>query len=97
MCVNDTDDYPVPEHCGCTKYSSQSLKRSRRALSRSKKITKRILGGTTSTKGEWPWIVSIQVPRYNMTDFRHNSGCSLIARQWVLSVAHCFERYSLLT
>ncbi|XP_027650737.1 coagulation factor XI isoform X3 [Falco peregrinus] len=48
--------------------------------------TIRIVGGTDSSPGEWPWQVSLHVklPRQ-----RHLCGGSIISNQWVLTAAHC--------
>uniref|UniRef100_A0A8C4UMV7 Corin, serine peptidase n=1 Tax=Falco tinnunculus TaxID=100819 RepID=A0A8C4UMV7_FALTI len=46
----------------------------------------RILGGRTSRPGRWPWQCSLQSEPSG-----HICGCVLIARRWVLTVAHCFE------
>ncbi|XP_023821804.1 atrial natriuretic peptide-converting enzyme isoform X1 [Oryzias latipes] len=47
---------------------------------------KRILGGRVSRQGAWPWQCSLQSGQSG-----HVCGCVLIARKWVLTVAHCFE------
>ncbi|XP_054205941.1 plasma kallikrein isoform X5 [Homo sapiens] len=52
------------------------------------KTSTRIVGGTNSSWGEWPWQVSLQV---KLTAQRHLCGGSLIGHQWVLTAAHCFD------
>ncbi|XP_039738630.1 plasma kallikrein isoform X2 [Pteropus medius] len=52
------------------------------------KISTRIVGGTNSSWGEWPWQVSLQV---KLTAQSHVCGGSIIKKQWVLTAAHCFD------
>ncbi|XP_012662442.1 plasma kallikrein isoform X1 [Otolemur garnettii] len=52
------------------------------------KINTRIVGGTNSSWGEWPWQVSLQV---QLAGRRHLCGGSIIGHQWVLTAAHCFD------
>ncbi|NWI15090.1 FA11 factor, partial [Crypturellus soui] len=46
----------------------------------------RIVGGTDSAPGEWPWQVSLHV---KLSRQRHICGGSIISNQWILTAAHC--------
>ncbi|XP_037687120.1 plasma kallikrein [Choloepus didactylus] len=56
----------------------------------STKTDTRIVGGSDSSWGEWPWQVSLQVKLHTQS---HLCGGSIIGRQWVLTAAHCFDGY----
>ncbi|XP_062309380.1 transmembrane protease serine 13b isoform X1 [Osmerus eperlanus] len=46
----------------------------------------RIIGGAQSTLGQWPWQVSLHFRGY------HTCGASLVAPDFVVTAAHCFNR-----
>uniref|UniRef100_A0A670ZAI4 Peptidase S1 domain-containing protein n=1 Tax=Pseudonaja textilis TaxID=8673 RepID=A0A670ZAI4_PSETE len=45
----------------------------------------RIVGGTDSRDGEWPWQVSIKL------NGEHHCGGSLVTDQWIITASHCFS------
>ncbi|XP_018418368.1 PREDICTED: transmembrane protease serine 13 [Nanorana parkeri] len=53
------------------------------------KSSSRIIGGTTSTLGEWPWQISLQV--LNGKAYAHICGGTIINRNWIVTASHCFS------
>ncbi|XP_067407694.1 plasma kallikrein isoform X1 [Emydura macquarii macquarii] len=54
------------------------------------KLNRRVVGGTVSSPGEWPWQVSLQVKLSTKTHF---CGGSIISNQWILTAAHCIDNF----
>ncbi|XP_066294922.1 uncharacterized protein [Branchiostoma lanceolatum] len=50
----------------------------------------RVVGGTEAVKGAWPWLVAIYQERRQGVQLV--CGGALIAKDWVLTAAHCLER-----
>lgn len=52
--------------------------------------TVRVVGGTDSPKGAWPWMVSLYFRG------RHVCGATLIDNEWLITAAHCVYGWRIL-
>ncbi|KAM3831126.1 plasma kallikrein [Vipera latastei] len=52
----------------------------------------RVVGGSNSSAGEWPWQVSLHTV---LPVQSHQCGGSIISDQWILTAAHCFKNFQL--
>ncbi|XP_061196066.1 neurotrypsin-like isoform X1 [Saccostrea echinata] len=67
---------PNPEGCGVPKIEPK---------------IRRIVGGHSSIRGNWPWIASIFLHIPPMSQEQFCAG-SLVNDEWILTAAHCFDR-----
>ncbi|XP_012580287.1 PREDICTED: plasma kallikrein [Condylura cristata] len=84
------DGSPTRITTGTPSMSGYSLRLCQRGDSSicTTKTNARIVGGTDSAWGEWPWQVSLQAM---LPAQRHLCGGAIIHPQWVLTAAHCFD------
>ncbi|KAM9330415.1 plasma kallikrein [Gastrophryne carolinensis] len=52
----------------------------------------RIVGGKDSSKGEWPWQVSMHL-KMSYSNNKHVCGGSIISNQWIVTAAHCVSQF----
>lgn len=52
---------------------------------------KYIIGGSEGKKGDWPWLLDLEVEDTWKPDkpFRHQCGAALLTSRWALTAAHC--------
>lgn len=82
----------IEDFQSCRKrFLRPQTKRYGRAWIRSHLISKRIVGGSMSGDGAWPWQVAL------LLDDTQVCGGSLIRSNWILTACHCFTGASLNT
>lgn len=64
-----------PQECGLRKIKNATGGR-----------VKRIVGGSQSSQGKWPWQVAL------FYKGRHYCGGAVISSTWILTTAHCFSK-----
>ncbi|CAL4064834.1 unnamed protein product, partial [Meganyctiphanes norvegica] len=52
--------------------------------------TKRIVGGSNASFGEFPWQVSLR--QWSGVTFLHKCGAALLNENWAVTAAHCVEK-----
>ncbi|KAJ7373385.1 hypothetical protein OS493_012978 [Desmophyllum pertusum] len=72
--------------CG-KRFLHPPIKRHGRVKITSHVISKRIVGGSASGDGAWPWQVAL------LLDDTQVCGGSLIRSNWILTACHCFTDY----
>lgn len=56
----------------------------------------KIISGTPTKPGHYPWQVSLQLLHPSIGLINHWCGGVLIDKNWILSAAHCVHKYTLL-
>ncbi|NP_001089555.1 uncharacterized protein LOC734611 [Xenopus laevis] len=62
-----------------------------RPLARSHHRVRRVTKGANALPGNWPWIVSIQMPIDST--YMHVCGGTILNHHWVMTAAHCLYKY----
>ncbi|XP_014607527.1 PREDICTED: serine proteinase stubble [Polistes canadensis] len=52
----------------------------------------RIVGGSPSTFGKWPWQISLR--QWKTSTYLHKCGAALLNENWAITAAHCVENVS---
>ncbi|KAI4827879.1 hypothetical protein KUCAC02_031241 [Chaenocephalus aceratus] len=52
----------------------------------------RVVGGDVAKPNSWPWQISLQYR--SGSSYHHTCGGTLIAKDWVMTAAHCVDRSS---
>lgn len=66
-----------PQECGIRKIQTYTRRRS-----------KRVVGGTQSSQGKWPWQAAL------FYKGSHYCGGAVISNTWILTAGHCFNPYT---
>ncbi|KAG7226694.1 hypothetical protein INR49_014042 [Caranx melampygus] len=56
-------------------------------------VEERVVGGEVARPNSWPWQISLQYK--SGSSFYHTCGGTLVKRGWVMTAAHCVDRYDI--